>query len=160
MIKSIHPYLKAAAGILAVAAIGVYVYTNTQTLIAGPRISITSPADGALIATSSAVSVTGSVKHATHVNLNGRAITIDQHGRFREQLLLMPGYNIISIYATDRFGRTHTRELELVFRNPSQRHGSQKEPERTEQERQANQQLLQQESVQAEERGGSTADGR
>jgi hypothetical protein len=129
MIKSIHPYLKAAAGVLAAAAIAVYVYTNTQTLIAGPRISVSSPADGASVASTSAITVAGSVSNAAQVHLNGRAIVIDQAGHFREQLLLMPGYNIISIYATDRFGRTHTRELELVYSNPSRTHGSQKEPE-------------------------------
>lgn len=93
-----------------------YAYYRTKDLIAGPIITIESPA---MIGTvhSSITEIQGRIKNANQVTLNDRKIYVNEAGEFREKLLLAEGYNIISIKAEDRFKRKTSQKLELLFIN-------------------------------------------
>lgn len=95
-------------------SIGWYAYAQSENLIQGPRIEIESPENGST-ANDPLVKITGSAENISHIRLNDRPIFIDDEGRFSEVLLLLPGYNIIEITARDRFERTTSKKLELVF---------------------------------------------
>jgi hypothetical protein len=82
-------------------------------LIAGPSLTILSPASDTII-TDSLVSVEGETKNVTWLSLLGRPITINEHGVFKEKLLLPPGYSILTLEAKDRLGRRISKEIAVV----------------------------------------------
>ncbi|OGZ08300.1 MAG: hypothetical protein A3D65_01030 [Candidatus Lloydbacteria bacterium RIFCSPHIGHO2_02_FULL_50_13] len=91
-----------------------YGYYQSRAIIAGPTIVVDMPKTGAT-ATTSLVTVRGSVARATVITLQGRPIFIDLNGRFSEQLLLMDGYNIIELTAKDAEGRVERKVIELAY---------------------------------------------
>ncbi|OGZ08431.1 MAG: hypothetical protein A3C93_01435 [Candidatus Lloydbacteria bacterium RIFCSPHIGHO2_02_FULL_54_17] len=91
-----------------------YSYLQSRAIIAGPKIIVDWPKSGS-VATTSLVTVLGTIAHANEVTLQGRPIFIDLDGRFSEQLLLMEGYNIIELTAKDIEGRMDKKTIELVY---------------------------------------------
>jgi len=112
------PFKKTLYILLTVAilgGVGWYTYTQSQSLIEGPRISVTNPANGSTVAQPE-VEITGNTENVSHISINDRPIFVDDTGHFAEFLLLLPGYNIIEITAQDRFERNITKKIELVLR--------------------------------------------
>ena len=99
--------------VIIICAIGGYAGFQSKKIISGPQITIQSPATTS--ASNSAVDVSGIVKNVSVVTLNDRLIPIDEDGQFKEKVLLYPGYNIIKLEATDKFGACVTKELQLVY---------------------------------------------
>ncbi|MBI4088628.1 hypothetical protein HY415_00875 [Candidatus Kaiserbacteria bacterium] len=96
-------YLIVAALFVAVA----YGSVEAWPLIAGPALTIDSPADNATFL-NGIVSVGGRVTRAAQLTLNGTAVLHDQNGAFSSTLTLPRGGSILTFVATDRFGRTVT----------------------------------------------------
>jgi len=61
------------------------------------------------------VKITGNAKNAVNLNLNDRIISIDQKGNFNETIVLLLGYNIITIKANDEFGNSDEKDYKLMF---------------------------------------------
>lgn len=76
-------------------------------LIAGPAISIDSPADYAPYP-SGIVVVRGNVARASTLTLDGALLLHDQDGDFSSTLSFPRGGSILTFVATDRFGRSVT----------------------------------------------------
>jgi hypothetical protein len=94
--------------------VSAYAYYQSRSILEGPNIVIDTPLNGSTASTS-LISVRGSVNHANEITLDGRPIFIDLAGRFNEKLVLMNGYNIIELIAKDREGRVHRKTIELVY---------------------------------------------
>ena len=107
-----HPLRIALAALFAVALLA-YGLFEARHLLAGPVLIIESPRLGQ--ASEALVTLAGSTKNIADIALNGRKIFVDGEGRFREQLLLSYGYNILTLSARDRFGRETEKTLELVY---------------------------------------------
>lgn len=99
--------------VFALAVLGYALY-QARAIIAGPRIVVETPSPGA-IATTSLVTVRGTIKNAKETTLDGRPIFVDLDGNFEEKLLLMEGYNTIELTAKDVSGRMERRVLELTY---------------------------------------------
>ena len=65
--------------------------------------------------TESVQEVTGNARNAIHLYLNGREISINQAGDFKETIALLPGYNIVNIRAEDKFGLTDEKNYKLIY---------------------------------------------
>lgn len=63
--------------------------------------------------------VEGKAPRAKHLKLNGREIFIDREGNFREVLIPLAGYSIISLYAEDRYGKITEKEFEIYIEKES-----------------------------------------
>lgn len=87
---------------------------QSQKIIDGPQISVISPISGGT-STESKIEVKGVAKNISAISLNDRPIFIDEQGNFAEKLMLYPGYNIIKLRASDKFGSSVERDLELVY---------------------------------------------
>jgi hypothetical protein len=109
------PRLSTIGILLLFVAIVVYAGIESRALLEGPEISIETPLDGAVVSESSLV-VRGKALHISAISLNDRPIFIDKDGNFSEELLLPPGYTILSVKAEDRFQRKTEKELH-IFRN-------------------------------------------
>lgn len=103
---------------VAVIVIITYSFFASRDLLMGPQINIISPENGSVV-TEPLVVIHGTTKNINSISLNDRPIFIDQEGRFGEQLLLAPGYTILTLRAKDRFGREVVKRLELVQKEDS-----------------------------------------
>jgi hypothetical protein len=99
---------------LGVALIAVYTFYHVKDTLAGPRLTLTSPAPDETV-NINPVTVSGQAKRISLLFVNERPVLITEEGRFAEKLLLAPGYNIIKLRASDRFGRTEEQEIALVY---------------------------------------------
>ncbi|MEK7538553.1 MAG: hypothetical protein AAB552_01800 [Patescibacteria group bacterium] len=106
--------LKRIAIILGLVIVGGYSIITLAGFIQGPRITITTPQTG-FSTTTALVTIIG---HAVHVNsftINDAPTALDLEGNFSGQLLLAEGYNIISVEAKDRYGRTTEKKIEIIL---------------------------------------------
>ena len=100
-------------GVLVLVILG-YAFFEAQNILYGPRITL-SHGDSALAVNTEMIELTGTVKNVVDISLGGRSITIDDTGVFAERLLLAEGVNRFTFIARDRFGRTNTEHLEVVY---------------------------------------------
>ena len=93
----------------------VYSGFEAEKLIYGPQIILTSPKNNDTLNGSGLIKVTGSTKNVSFLSLDGRQIFTDTNGNFNENLVLLPGYNIITLGATGRYGKEVTKKLQLYL---------------------------------------------
>ena len=94
----------------------VYAVWNGRNLLLGPQIAI-SPVPQNIIGTSSnPLLIKGVAKNVSFLSLDGREIFVDKNGNFSEDMLLLPGYNIIEIYGKDRFGKERKLSLNIYYK--------------------------------------------
>lgn len=48
--------------------------------------------------------------------VNGRDISVDTEGAFKEPIVLLPGYNVITVARTDFFKNTKTQTVTLYYK--------------------------------------------
>lgn len=84
-------------------------------LLSGPSLSIASPMSFELLPDGRA-RIEGVAKHTETLWLNGAPLLMDESGHFSTSLTLPSGGAILSLTATDRFGREIT-ERRSVFVN-------------------------------------------
>ena len=99
---------------IAIIALLVYVSFVFMKFVQGPALSFSYPMAGTST-TTPFLTIMGNVARVSGISLNGRAIYADQTGKFEEKLLLHPGYNIIEAEASDRFNRSVSQKLEIVY---------------------------------------------
>ncbi|MDP3726125.1 MAG: hypothetical protein Q8R36_02920 [bacterium] len=91
-----------------------YAYARVESFARGPEIIITFPSNG-LTVLEPLLFVEGVIKSASHITLNGRQIYTNETGELNERILLAEGYNVIELGASDRFGRTTKKNLEIMY---------------------------------------------
>lgn len=99
--------------LLSVVIIG-YVLFQTRNIVRGPVIDIYTPRNGASVS-ESLITIAGTAKNISFISLNGKQIFVDEKGKFSQKLLLSYGYNIMTLHATDKFGRETEKTLELMY---------------------------------------------
>lgn len=92
----------------------IFVFFNSQDLIFGVKIKNVNLKDN-LKVTDSIFEITGRAMNAVNLTLNGREISIDQKGNFKETLALLSGYNIVEIIAQDKFGNSDEKNYKLMY---------------------------------------------
>jgi len=87
-------------------------------LIQGPSISITLPEDNTTLP-DGIVTVSGKAVRAAQLTLNGAPTLHEEDGSFSSTLTFPRGGSILTLVATDRFGRsvTETRNVFVPFEN-------------------------------------------
>lgn len=101
------------SGILIIIATG-YALFELRWVILGPQVEIFTPAPG-ILSPDSFVIISGAAKNVSALAMNGAPIFIDETGAFEEAYVLAGGYNMVEFEAKDRFGRTRSELLELVY---------------------------------------------
>lgn len=101
--------------ILLLLSFGVYGLYRAKAFLEGPQITIESPSNGQGVE-ESFTEITGKTSNISTLFLNGRQIFTDKDGRFKGDLLLAKGYNIIEVSGADKFGRAVKEKLELVLK--------------------------------------------
>lgn len=101
-------YLISAALLVGIA----YGLTEAWPLLAGPSLTISSPADHASFP-GGIVTVAGKVMRAAKLTLSGTPVPYDQNGVFSSTLTFPGGGSILTFVVTDRFGRSVTKERSI-----------------------------------------------
>ena len=79
----------------------------------GPAIEVFQPKDGSAISAST-IEVIGRADRVNSLSVNGMSVSLDEKGNFRENLVVFPGVNIITLDAKDQFGRATEKQIEVV----------------------------------------------
>lgn len=90
-----------------------YAFFRSSDLILGVKITNVNLVDGATVA-ESVIKVTGNAKNAIKLTLDGREISVDEQGNFSETIALLPGYNILTIKAQDKFGYVDEKDYQII----------------------------------------------
>ena len=90
--------------LLALAAYGIY---KAVPLLSGPHITLSSPSDDQSFP-GGRVLVAGVARNTENLTLDGSPLLIDEKGHFSTELVLPVGGAILSLTATDRFGKTES----------------------------------------------------
>ena len=94
-----------------------YTYLQTRDFLTGPQLTITSPENGQSVSSSSPeIILSGETSHISFLTVNGLQVFTDENGTFSRKLLLPEGYTIITVEAQDKFGRSITREIQLIVK--------------------------------------------
>ena len=91
-----------------------YSYFEARNILYGPRIDIATP-DAPLSVSDQLVHIKGKAENITELTVNGNPASVTEDGAFDEALLLAVGYNKIVLTAKDKFGRSTTKTLEILY---------------------------------------------
>jgi len=108
-------YLKAiliTVFLIALFGYGIFEIRNYAT---GPKITISSPANGSAVS-ESLITIEGQAKNSKIITLNDRPIVLDEAGNFSEKILLSYGYNVLELKAEDKFSKKTEQKLQLVYK--------------------------------------------
>jgi hypothetical protein len=81
--------------------------------LAGPSITLETPKEGESIASSTFI-VSGTVKRAKEITLQGRPISIDTEGNFKETLVTHAPYTILVVEAIDAYGKKDRKVVQIT----------------------------------------------
>lgn len=98
---------------VALVALGGYGLVEAYPLLAGPGLAIDSPREGTT-ATDGEITIRGVALRAEALTLDGESLLMHKDGSFETALTPASGSAILSLTATDRFGRSVT-ERRTVF---------------------------------------------
>lgn len=103
------------AALLGIVAVGVLVYFGVQLtkIVTPPTIVLSSPAEG-LVTTNRTVSVEGTTESEVALVINGKSISPDETGRFKDSLDLQEGLNVITIVGTKKHSKSMTVTRRII----------------------------------------------
>jgi Zn/Cd-binding protein ZinT len=96
---------------LMILGISGYAYFRSKDAIRG--ITITSSIEDGASLDSTLLTLTGNAPHTSRFTINGKELILDKNGNFTDTLLLQDGYNILTLEAGDKFGRTIQKVIRL-----------------------------------------------
>ncbi|MFA6999677.1 MAG: hypothetical protein WC241_01020 [Candidatus Paceibacterota bacterium] len=91
--------------------IGIFAWEKMSFLVNGVQIEAKIERDK----NTSITKVVGKASNAIYISLNGREIFIDKDGSFNETIALIPGFSVVTIDATDKFGKNREKKFQLVY---------------------------------------------
>ena len=107
--KTSNMQLSRAIGIV-LALVAVYGLIKAIPLISGPRVAISTLSTDA----NGLTKLSGTASHTETLALDGGTLLIDGTGAFSKTLTLPRGSVILTLTATDRFGRSRTSQRTVV----------------------------------------------
>lgn len=108
--------LKLLGGVTLLLLAITYILFQARFLITGPQIILRN--EPAIEQNTRTITLEGTALNITHLWLNDRQIFTDEHGNFKEALVLENGYTITTLKAKDRYGR-ETRVVRSFVYTPA-----------------------------------------
>lgn len=101
---SIKKFLKLGLLIGLFSFITIYSIFQTKALAKGVGLTLSGIDDGEMFE-AGVLTISGKAVHAKHVSINDKELPVDEEEQFFEELVLSPGYNIITVKAEDKFSK-------------------------------------------------------
>lgn len=111
---SIKNYLRIGLFTGLFAFIIIYSIFQTKAIAKGADVTINGIENGQIFK-DSFVELQGVAVHANHLSINGKELVIDEKNNFTDELVLSPGYNIITVEAKDRFDKKTKKVYEVFY---------------------------------------------
>ena len=89
-----------------------------RDLIFGIRLSVTGIQDNQSV-TDPILNLSCQAYHAVAITVNGRTVSIEEDGVWKDIIALVPGYNIITVAARDKFDRITSQQFTVNYKPPS-----------------------------------------
>lgn len=105
--------MRRAVVVLIVLVLVGYGLFEARRLIAGPEITILSPSDGTATSTG-VVTVVGEAQNISFLTINDAPFYTDEAGKFVYRFSPPAGYTVITVAATDRFGRRASKSVSIT----------------------------------------------
>lgn len=102
------------AGVLLLAVVVSYAAFRSKDIVMGVHMSVAGITNGQKF-TDNFVTLSGMAENATALVVNNRLIPVDQKGFFQEQIILLPGYNTVTLSAHDKFGKATEKNYVLYM---------------------------------------------
>ncbi|MDB5239197.1 MAG: hypothetical protein JWO00_532 [Candidatus Parcubacteria bacterium] len=99
--------------VLAIAIIAGYASWRSLAYAKGPSIEISTPPSGT-VTSSSTIEIAGKALRINSLAINGNPLSVDETGGFKDTLAIFPGVNIVTLSATDQFGRSTEVQIQIV----------------------------------------------
>jgi len=93
---------------------GAYAYSRLRHLASGPMLEEINIEDMSVTENPHLV-IEGLTKNTSKINLSGMSVLATQDGKFREDIVLVPGYNIIELSLEDRFGKIKKHTFSILL---------------------------------------------
>jgi hypothetical protein len=102
--------------VVAVAVLFGYGLFEARRILEGPVITIESPLDGSATS-STGVIIAGEAQNISFLSINDKPSFTNESGHFTKLLSLAPGFTVLTVAATDRFGRKTSRSVSINVLN-------------------------------------------
>jgi len=89
-----------------------YAYFEARGILFGPSITVTS---NLTEVHDPFVLIKGQADRISSLSMNGKAISVTETGAFNEPYLLAPGDNRITLVASDKYGRSRSLTIQIVY---------------------------------------------
>lgn len=99
--------------LLVVVIIGYGIWIS-RDLLFGITMRVSGIEDGTSV-TAPILELSGVARHANAVTLDGRPVAMNEHGDWADAIALLPGYNVVTVAATDKFGRTIAHSYRVYY---------------------------------------------
>lgn len=106
--------LKSLGVLLATGALVGYIFFETEGFRSGIKLTVNKPQNGASL-TEPIAFIEGNFTGAQNLSVNGAPVLPDMDGNYSYPVILGSGYNRFDVTATDRFGRSLTKTIELMY---------------------------------------------
>jgi hypothetical protein len=97
-----------------------YSLFQAHSLMEGPVVHVSVPSRSA----NDVADISGIARNIAYITFNGKQIFTDTDGNFNQKFVLSPGYNVVTVAATDKFGRTSQKTVELVYKESTGPNGN------------------------------------
>lgn len=104
--------LRIVATIGVILLVAAYAGWRSLPYARGPVITVFEPVAGSTISSSTAV-VIGRAERINSLALNGHPLSVDEEDNFRDVIVIFPGLNVITLSASDQFGRSISKEIRI-----------------------------------------------
>lgn len=64
------------------------------------------------------LTLSGTARHATEINIDGRLVPVDQDGTWTDTIALLPGHNVVTVLAQDKFKKIITKRYSVYYVAP------------------------------------------
>ncbi|MDP2648775.1 MAG: hypothetical protein U1D26_03090 [Patescibacteria group bacterium] len=89
-----------------------YAYFEARGLLFGPSITLAAPMTEMH---EPFIEISGRADRISSLSMNGKAVEVTEEGAFSEPYLLSLGYNRIVLEARDKYGRSRSKVLEIMY---------------------------------------------
>lgn len=90
-----------------------YLFYQVNAINKPPSIEITSPSNGARIASSSLV-IQGRTEIGASLSIEGKSVLVDSLGNFKQPVSIGPGEKVLTFVAVNNFGKQATKQLLII----------------------------------------------
>jgi cytoskeletal protein RodZ len=103
-----------------IAVLGYYFLHQINSFNSKPYLFIDSPTADEVVKDKE-LTVSGKTEADAVLRINGQEISVGGEGNFSQKITLSPGRNVLVVEAKNRFNKTDTKEINIVYEKPQDR---------------------------------------